>query len=263
LAGGTGPGVAILLVGGSGLAVYWTWRRGPIGPRTRQAAAVTTIGAAVAITMAIAFLVSQVSPGWTLRYFAAVIGPLILLAGAVLARAGNLGLVTVALLAGLWLHPPTGAVNNKSNVHHVSELLRDRVRPGDVVVSTQPEQVPVEAFYFPPGLRWASGMGWWPDLGVMDWRDALHRYQQAKALQTSRIIIRALKPGQQLVLVLPILRTASWVAPWTKLVRRRTVNWERVLDRAPQLQREGAIPHLAHTRLPHGVRVVLFRRLSS
>jgi len=71
-----------------------------------------------------------------------------------------------------------------------------------------------------------------------------------------------LHPGQQLVLVLPILRTASWVAPWTKLVKKRSKQWERALDHDPRLAREQAIPHLSGSRLPHGVRVVLFRRLA-
>lgn len=261
VAGGTGPGVAILLVGGSGLAAYWTMRRGAAGPASQQSATVTALGIAIIVAIALAFIASQISPGWTLRYFAAVIGPLILLSGGVLARAGNLGLVTVALLAGLWLHPPTGAVNGKSNVHHVSLLVRGQVLPGDLVVSTQPEQVPVEAFYFPKGLRWASGMGYWPDTGIMDWRDALERYRHARVRDTADMFIRSLKPGQELVLALPILRTASWNAPWTHLVKRRTLQWLRALDHDPRLSRIQGIPRLARTRLPHGIRLVLFRRV--
>jgi hypothetical protein len=263
LAGGTGPAVALLLAGGSGVAAYWTMRGGPVGPRTRQVTTVTTLGVMILGAIALAFIASQISPGWTLRYFAAVLGPLILLAGGVLARAGTLGLVSVALLAGLWLHPPTAAVNNKSNVHHVAELLRGRVIAGDIVVSTHPEQVPVLHFYFPPGLRWASGMGWWPDTGIMDWRNALDRYRHARVRATASTFIRALHAGQQLVLVQPILRTASWVAPWTYLVKRRSKQWERALDSDRRLARESAIPHLSHSRLPHGVRVVLYRRLAT
>lgn len=258
--GGAGPGVAILLVGGSGLAAFWAMRRGPVGPRTVQAATVGALVATILLALALAFIASQISPGWTLRYFAALIGPLILLAGGVLARAGNLGLVTVALLAGLWLHPPTTAVNNKSNVHHVSVLIQGRVAPGDIVVSTHPEQVPVAHFYFPKGLRWASGMGWFKDTGIFDWRDALHRYRSAKPRVVANRFIKALKPGQQLVLLQPILRTASWVAPWTELVKQRSKQWERVLNADPRLSREAAVPHLGRSRLPHGVRVVLYSR---
>lgn len=257
--GGAGPAVALLLAGGSGAVALWALRRGA-GQPSEQARTVTALGLMILAALALAFVVSQISPGWTLRYFAALIGPLILLAGGVLARAGNLGLVTVALIAGLWLHPPTTAVNNKSNVHHVAVLLQGRVAPGDIVVSTHPEQVPVAHFYFPKGLRWASGMGWFPDTGIFDWRDALHRYRAAKPRVVANRFIKALKPGQQLVLLQPILRTASWIAPWTKLVKQRSKQWERVLNADPRLSREAAVPHLGHSRLPHGVRVVLYSR---
>jgi mannosyltransferase len=260
LAGGAGPGVALLLVGGSGLAAFWTLRTGPSGPRTAQAATVTTIGLALLIALVLAFVVNQVSPAWSARYFAALIGPLLLLAGGVLSRAGNLGLVTVALVAGLWLHPPTGKVNNKSDMHRVAALVQDRIHPGDIVVSTHPEQVPVAAFYFPQGVRWASGIGWFPDTRIFDWRDALDRYRAAKPRRVADELIRALKPGQQLVLMLPILRTASWGAPWTALVRRRTIEWERLLTREPRLTRLEAIPHIGDRGVPRGVRLVLFRR---
>jgi hypothetical protein len=253
--------VALLLVGGSGLAAYWSMRPGPAGPRTVQATIVTTIALALLTALVLAFLANQVSPAWSVRYFAALVGPLLLLAGGVLSRAGNLGLVTVALLAGLWLHPPTGKINNKSDVHRVGVLLRGQVSPGDIVVSTHPEHVPVEAFYFPKGLRWASGMGWYPDTRIFDWRDALDRYRAARPRPTEDRFVRALRPGQQLILAQPILRTASWRAPWTKLVKRRAIAWERILEADPRLTRVAAIPHLrGHGPLPRGIRVVLYRR---
>jgi len=262
-AGGLGPAVAILLAGGSGLAAFWSMRWSPAEPRTQQATVVRAIGFMVLAALVLAFVSSQISPGWTLRYFAALIGPLILLAGGVLAQAGTLGLVTVALLAGLWLHPPTTTVNNKSNVHHVAALLQGRVAPGDIVVTTHPEQLPVEYFYFPKGLRWASGMGWVHDTQIMDWRDAVDRYKRARVRPTANRFVRALQPGQQLVLVQPILRTARWTAPWTRLVKKRSKQWERALDADARLTRESAIPRLGTSRLPHGVRVVLYRREAS
>jgi hypothetical protein len=260
LVGGSGPGVAILLAGGSGLLALWALRREPVGPRTQQAATASLLGTTLLLTIAIAFIASQISPGWTLRYFAALIGPFLLFVGGVLSRAGNLGLITVALLAGLWLHPPTTRVNNKSNVHHISVLISSHVAKGDIVVSTHPEQVPVAHFYFPPGLRWADGRGWVKDTGIMDWRDALKDYRHAKPRRVENTLVRALKPGQQLVLMLPIIRTATWNAPWTKLVKRRSKQWEKVLNADPRVTREAAVPHLGTSKLPHGVRIVLYSR---
>src|SRR5207244_3681225 len=98
--------------------------------------------------------------------------------------------------------------------------------------------------------------------GIMDWRDALHRYRHAWPHTLARHYIAALRPGEQLVLAVPIFRTANWTAPWTSLIKRRSLRWEEVLDADPRLVRERAIPHLAHTRPPHGIRIVLYRKLA-
>jgi hypothetical protein len=259
LAGGPGPAVALLLIGGSGVAAYLARR--PPTQASKEAVATRSLGMMLLAALLVAFVASQISPAWTVRYLAALVGPGLVLAGSMLARAGTMGLITAALVAGLWLHPPTSSLNNKSDVHHVAVLIRDRVAPGDIVVSTHPEQVPVLHFYFPPGLRWASGMGWVRDTGIMDWRDALDRYRHTWPRPTSDRFIRALRPGQQLVLVQPIIRTARWGAPWTKLVRHRAKRWEWLLDHDPRVRRAAAIPHFGHRKLPKGVRVVLYRRV--
>lgn len=259
--GGAGPAVAILLVGGTGLAAYWAaTREEPRGPRTDQGRVVTTLGLALLLALLLAFVASQISPGWSQRYFASLLGPLLLLVAGVLARAGNLGLVTVALLAGLWLHPPTDRVNNKSNMHRVAVLAADRIAPGDIVVSTHPEQVPVADFYFPDGIRWADGMGFVEDTRIFDWRDALERYRAARPRDVAGELIAAVTPGQRLVLMVPIIRTAGWSAPWTSLVRRRSAQWERVLRADPRLRQTANIPVLGDTDLPRGVRLVVFER---
>lgn len=260
LFGGPGPGVALLLAGGSGLVAWRALREGAPAGERRPSDVITTLGLALLIALVLAVVVNQISPAWSARYFASLIGATLLLAGGVLSRAGNLGLVAVALVAVLWLQPPTSKVNDKSDVHRVAALLEDRVRPGDIVVSTHPEQVPVAAFYFPKGLRWASGMGWYPDTRVFDWRDALERYRAAKPRPTANMFVEALEPGQQLVLVQPILRTATWKAPWTSLVRRRSVQWERILGADARLERIAAIPHIGNRNIPRGIRVVLYRR---
>ena len=69
-----------------------------------------------------------------------------------------------------------------------------------------------------------------------------------------------LRPGQELVLVVPILRTARWGAPWTKLVRKRSVQFERALDADGRVRREAVVPVFGFDSLPRGVRSIVYRR---
>ena len=57
----------------------------------------------------------------------------------------------------------------------ISEAIAPSLRPGDLVVSTQPEQIPVLDYYLPDGLRYATLWGPVDDVGVTDWRDGVER----------------------------------------------------------------------------------------
>ena len=54
----------------------------------------------VLATLAVAWLVSQVSPAWTTRYLGVLLGPMLLIAALGLARAGALGLVALVIILG-------------------------------------------------------------------------------------------------------------------------------------------------------------------
>jgi mannosyltransferase len=94
----------------------------------------------------------------------------------------------------------------------------------------------------------------------MDWRDVRDRLVAAKPTPAEDALVRTLRPGQRLLLVAPIIRSGSWRAPWTSLVRRRSAQWQRVLDRDERLSRVLAAPHL-NGRRPKGVRLVLYERV--
>jgi mannosyltransferase len=257
LFGGAAPGMALLLGGGFGLSTLLAAPRR--SPRARAALAVGIVGTT---SLALAFLSSQFSPAWSNRYFAVFAGPLLLLGAAGLARGGRLGLVVIAILFVFWFNPRTGALNNKSNAHTTAVLVRDRLERGDLVVAAHPEQGPVMHYYLPQdiGLRWANIMGPVKDPEVFDWRDAVDRLKAAKPTPTADKLIRTLKPGQKLLLIEPIIRTAKWGAPWTSEVRKRAAQWERVLDDDNRLSRTLAVPVLEGKPLPKGVRAVLYER---
>ena len=249
--GGTTVAIALLLVAGNGLA------RLIRDERDRLTAALFALGFAA---IAASWLASQLSPAFATRYFAAFVGPLLLAAAVGLSASRRLGLVTLVVVAAFWFTPRTGDLNSKSNVRSVSASIATLVTAGDLIVSTHPEQLSVVAYYMPEGVRYADSLGPVKDPRVFDWRDATARLRETYAKPTSDRMVRSLEPGQELVLVQPVLRTYRWKAPWTSLVRRRALQWERTLDRDSRLRREAAFPVFGYDRLPRGIRAVVYRR---
>ena len=54
-------------------------------------------------------------PAWTTRYLGVLLGPMLLIAALGLARAGNLGLVALVIVLGIWAIPRSYGLENKSN----------------------------------------------------------------------------------------------------------------------------------------------------
>jgi hypothetical protein len=248
--GGTAVGIALLLVAGNGLATLIRER----ADRRTMALVALTAGAIL-----VSWLVSQVSPAFANRYFASFVGPLILVAAVGLSHAGRLGLVCLVIVMAFWLDPRTSELERKSNVRGVSASIATLVTTGDLVVATHPESLPLISYYMPKGVRYANSLGPVEDPRVFDWTDATERLKRTRPTPTIDRLLRTLEPGQELVLVQPILRTSRWQAPWTSLVRRRVVQWERRLDADPRVRREAVVPVFGYDRLPRGVRAVVYR----
>jgi hypothetical protein len=215
--------IALILCAGAGLGVLWRRAGGRLSPSGRAAACLLAIGL---ITVVLAWLSSQVSPAWAARYLAVGVAPLTLVAAGGLAHAGRLGIagliVAAALAAG------DTAPNEKSNVRDVAEAIGPSLRPGDLVVVTQPEQVAVLAYYLPDGVRFATLTGPLEDTGVTDWRDGPERLRATSAAKDLKPLMDEMRPGQRLALVQPILYDIRrWQAPWTKLVRIRSEEWRQ------------------------------------
>jgi hypothetical protein len=267
LGGGAGAYI-LLLVGGAGLAAVLGRAVNVPGaplavapdeaPR-RRLAAVTVLVLALS-TLLVAWLASQVSPAWATRYLAVLLGPALVLAGLGLAHARGLGIAALVLLVLMWGNGREGAVNGKSNVREVTARLELRdLGPGDLVVSPHPEQVPVLRYYLGDDFRYATSLGAVREPRVFDWRGALERLERTRPTPTARRLVGSLRSGQALVLVQPLLRSYTWEAPWTSLVRRRVVQWERALDRHPRLRRVEALPRFGLQFPPRGVRAVIYR----
>jgi mannosyltransferase len=258
--GGTETALLVAVVGAAGLMSLHAGRDGALTqPRVRVALG---LGVALAAGAVLAWLASQASPAWSTRYFAVFVGPALLLAGAGLVRAGKLGLVALAIVLVLWFDPRERQIKGKSDVYRVTRTLADSglIAKNDLVVSVHPEQVPVLRYYLGDGYRWADALGPVPDDRVFDWRDATERLEAAGPKRTLDKLAPSVRSGQHLILILPIIRTADWGAPWTSLVRRRTPQWERALDHDPRFARIAPIPRFGHRPLPRGVRAVVYLR---
>jgi mannosyltransferase len=227
---GTVAQLGLLLAAGAGVMVLLDRAGGRLGPRGRATA---TLLAVFVATVLAAWLASQLSPAWASRYLAVALPPLLLLVSAGLAHAGRLGLVGVLLgAAGLG---GDGGPTEKSNVREISQAIAPSLSRGDLVVSTQPEQIPVLHYYLPEGLRYATLWGPVADVGVTDWRNGVPRLRGTTAERDLKPLLDRLPPGRRLVLVEPVVNEIGrWLAPWTELVRVRSTEWRQFVSNDPR-----------------------------
>jgi mannosyltransferase len=261
LLGGGTPTVALVLAGGTGLAAVLV-RRVEDKERTAVLAAAVTVLA----TLAVAWLVSQVSPAWTTRYLGVLLGPMLLIAALGLARAGTLGLVALVIILGIWAIPRSYGLENKSNA---SDLRRDAVpelSEGDLVLSMQPEQGPLLAYHLEdlggaPKLQFASPLGPMENDRVMDWTDGYDRLKEATPATNLTPLLARLPVGGRVLIVHPVTaRADDWDAPWTQLVRRASARWGAALAADERFERIGPVPRNYRRATRIGVRGVLYEK---
>jgi hypothetical protein len=248
--------VAILLGGGFGLAAMLQRDQPKLQRSATIAGLVLFFG-----TLLWAFIGSQISPAWAYRYFAAFVGPMLLMAGVGLSRAGKLGIVATLLILAFWI--PFGSIAHKSIDRHVMWTAAPFLKAGDLVIVTHPEQVPVVDYYARPGLKFANEMGPVKDPRVMDWIDAMDRLKAATPQKNLEPLLAGIKPGQHVMLLRPIVEgTGGWGAPWTSLVRERSADWARALLHDPRFKLTHRLPHLRSDYHPKGLRALIFTRVN-
>lgn len=230
LVGGRGAAVALLLAGGSGL--FALQQRGLLRLRGGESKPLgLTVACLILLafgTLLIAWAYSKTTPAWANRYLAVIVGPLILLFGLGLARAGRLGLVALVLTCCFWVLDPLPKSRDwKSNVASVAARLRPHLGSDTLVLSTQPEQVPVIAYYLPGVSRFGTPLGPVADPRVVDWRDALGRLRRSSVRSVLVPMLRSLAPGQRVLLVVPAQQQKEPL--WAKLIARYTTQWQSAL----------------------------------
>ena len=257
LLGGGTVTVALVLAAGSGLVAVLS--RKMAGDRERTAV-LTALSIGVA-TLAVAWLFSQVSPAWTTRYLGVALGPIFLLAAVGLARAGNLGLVALVIVLGIWAVPKTANLENKSNAADLATAVADTMRPGDLVVTLQPEQHPLIHYHLRNDMTEATQLGEVQRKGVMDWRDVQDKLEDATPAENLQPLLDKLPRSRRVLLVHPVTSSIDdWDAPWTQLVRRRSAQWGQALELDRRFTRDKAVPAFYRRARRIGVRGVLYTK---
>lgn len=231
IVGGRGVAVALLLGAGSGLVAL------PATAGAERRASVTAVLLAVLGfgTLLTAWLYAKHTPAWAPRYLALIVGPLILLVGLGLVRAGRLGLVVLVLVCCFWVLDPIAVSRDaKSNVASAAKLVRADLGPNALVLSTQPEQVPVLAYYLPRVTRFGTPLGAVPDPRLVDWRDALSRFRRSSVPRVLEPMIRSLRSGERVALVVPVRYVKTPL--WMKLIHRSSLSWGLYLKHDPHLR---------------------------
>ncbi len=219
---GQGAVVAIVLAGAVGLRTL-------LGrPSVNRTAILATLVLGVA-TLLFAWIASRFSPAWAPRYLGILVGPTILFVAAAVTRARRVGLVALALIVLLWL--PFTSVTRKENADVIGGLYGPIVGKDDLVVSTQPEQVPVLAYYLGRDKTYATPLGLTPETRVMDWRDVLPKLEAVTPATTLRPLLDDMPKGARVFLIRPRFRSeAPWSAPWTSMVRTKSHDWKLALQ---------------------------------
>jgi len=220
LLGGVAAAAIAGLVAGAALVrrrTRWRWSR-------TDRLAVVVLVASATVPVALGWALSQLTPAWDSRYLAIVVAPALTLLAVAIARTRALGLVALGVLVALSLPPRPPPV--ASNADDVGRAATPSLRRGDIVVSAAPAQVPVLAYYLPPGLRYASPLGPSRDPGLVDWRDAVDRLRRSSPQRDVAALVRA-RPRARVLLVLP----ARWDArsartPYGRAVRRHAARDE-------------------------------------
>lgn len=240
LMGGDRATVALFLAGAIGIAGRLHRSRW----RTRESLVIWTLILLPAGTLGFGWIVSHFSPAWAYRYFAPVIGAMLLVATAGMARAKGVGLLALLLVIVFWANPGEFTPHNKSDMRQVAAEMAPRLHRGDLVILGQPEQVPLAWYYLPAGVRFANTSGNVRDPQSMNWVDALQRLRDANPNTTLNRLIATLRPNQQVLFVRPLTEGAqNWQAPWTVLVRRRSAQWGALLASNPSLKPVAWAPH--------------------
>jgi hypothetical protein len=244
----------ILLVGGwmpllilaplCGLGVAEMMRR----RRSRPTRAYGVAALLMAAFITTAWVGAHLNPGWSPRYFVAILGPTFLVVAVALSRAGRWGLVALIVVVLLTARPIgvfTGrkiGVAEYSNLKGAARTIAPRLRPGDLVLSMEPGQLTTLYHYLPPGLRYATSMGPVRDPGVIDWRDVIVRLERADVRRTVSRMVDTVPVGGHVVVAVPNFIRETDLTRYFQLVNRDGKVLIATVSHDPRIVQQVVVP---------------------
>jgi mannosyltransferase len=254
--GGRGPSVALALAAGVAISAMAREKR------LRDLRTVQTLLIVFAGAVLFAFVASQLSPAWAARYLSVALGPLMLFSAAVLCNADRLGMWALAIFIVICALPQPVHLTEPSDEKVVAQDVGAFMEPGDLVVLTHPERVPIMRHYLGPQFRYADIFGPVKDPQVMDWRDALQRMKKVRIKTNLEPLLASVPLHRHVVLVRPLIdkKSNSWKAPWTHRVNIFSVHWARALNRDPRFRPVKGSP-FPYANQRAGVRAVVYERV--
>jgi hypothetical protein len=260
--GGT---VGVLVVPAFVAGAVWTRRDRPMA--FGHAAGV--VGAIGLLATLAGFLGAQLDPSWTVRYLAVIVSPFLLAAAGALAysRRGVAIVAGVSAILAIWtvvgvLLPNPNARYAKSNVAAVAHAVAPHLRPGDVVIDTQTEQLAVLHHYLPPGLTYLTPTGKVADPSVVDWRNLVSRLERANPCSSLAPILDAAPLGTDIVEVDPARTLGASGTAWSHAVNSQVFTDHSFLARDPGLTLIGLYNPASNPRPYSPLDAVLFQKTS-
>jgi 4-amino-4-deoxy-L-arabinose transferase-like glycosyltransferase len=234
----TGGTIGLVVLPLVAFGAIWTNRR----RRTGATDVAGFAGAIAVLTLLAGFLGAQLDPSWTVRYLAVTVGPFLLAAAGALAytRPGRTVIAAMSALVVGWsivgaLLPNPNRAYAKSNVAVVARQAAPLLRPGDLVVVTQTEQLAVLAHYLPKGLHYLTPTGPVTDPSVVDWRNIVARLDAASPCTALSPAIQALPVGASVLEVDPAKPLGTSGTAWAQAVASAVSGDEAYLAGDPSL----------------------------
>ena len=239
LVGGPEAVVAIGLGGAVGLAGILRRR-----PWDRHGVAVAAAATIPIVAIVSAWVISRDGSIWASRYLGAVLPALLLVVAVGLASGGPTALAALGVVA--FLSAPIDVKTPpyvKSNLRAITDEVGPRLQPGDLVISPDYGEIPLLAYYLPPGLRYANAEGLVADPLVADQRDATDRLRRVRPQEALRPLVDAMPVGGRVLLVCPPVSAPSAGDPeFIRLIVLRCADVDQLLTGAEHLERDLSAP---------------------